>query len=94
MGLVELPLTGPSSLLRLYRDDKIGADLFAEEEGRLSGAIREAQHEVEDAFAQEARSEDAAHSTSMLSLSQPSTSTRRGGLRERPSNASSTRRLD
>ena len=32
-------------LLRLYYDDKIGADLFAEEEGRLSVAIREAQRE-------------------------------------------------
>ena len=36
-------------LLRLYYDDKVGADLFAEEEARLSGAVREAQREVEDA---------------------------------------------
>jgi hypothetical protein len=36
-------------LLRLYYDDKIGADLFAEEEARLSVAIREAQREADDA---------------------------------------------
>ena len=47
-------------LLRLYYDDKIGADLFAEEEARLSVAIREAQREVEDARVEVARSDDVA----------------------------------
>ena len=47
-------------LLRLYYDDKIGADLFAEEEARLSVAIREVQREVENAHVEEARSDDVA----------------------------------
>ncbi len=47
-------------LLRLYYDDKIGADLFAEEEARLSVAIREAQREVDDARVEVARSDDVA----------------------------------
>ena len=42
-------------LLRLYYDDKIGPDLFAEEEARLSVAIREAKRETEAAQAQSAR---------------------------------------
>jgi len=38
-------------LLRLYYDDRIGADLFAEEEARLAGAIKAAQceHETSEA---------------------------------------------
>ncbi len=36
-------------LLRLYYDDRIGPDLFAEEEARLSVAIREAKRETEAA---------------------------------------------
>ncbi len=36
-------------LLRLYYDDRIGADLFAEEEARLAVAIAAAQRECEDA---------------------------------------------
>ncbi len=49
-------------LLRLYYDDKIGADLFAEEEARLSVAIREAQREADDALVETARADDlAAH---------------------------------
>ena len=47
-------------LLRLYYDDKIGADLFAEEEARLSVAIREAQREVDDARVESARGDDVA----------------------------------
>ena len=47
-------------LLRLYYDDKIGADLFAEEEARLSVAIREAKRETEAAQAEVARSDDVA----------------------------------
>ena len=47
-------------LLRLYYDDKVGADLFAEEEARLSVAIREAQRESNDAPVEEARSDDVA----------------------------------
>ncbi len=42
-------------LLRLYYDDKVGADLFAEEEARLSVAIREAQREADDARVEVAR---------------------------------------
>jgi hypothetical protein len=45
-------------LLRLYYDDKVGADLFAEEEARLSVAIREAQRESEDARVEVARTDD------------------------------------
>ena len=44
--------------MALYIDDKIGDDLFAEEEGRLSVAIREAQHESEEARHEVARSGD------------------------------------
>jgi hypothetical protein len=47
-------------LLRLYYDDKIGADLFAEEEARLSVAIREAQRETEATQVEVARSDDIA----------------------------------
>ena len=47
-------------LLRLYYADKIGADLFAEEEARLSVALREAQREVDDARVEVARSDDVA----------------------------------
>ncbi len=47
-------------LLRLYYDNKIGADLFAEEEARLSGAIREAQRESDDARVVVAQSDDVA----------------------------------
>ena len=47
-------------LLRLYYDDKVGADLFAEEEARLSVAIREAQREADDARVEVARSDDVA----------------------------------
>jgi hypothetical protein len=47
-------------LLRLYYDDKIGPDLFAEEEARLSVAIREATRETEAAQAESARSDDVA----------------------------------
>jgi site-specific DNA recombinase len=47
-------------LLRLYYDDKIGAELFAEEEARLSVAIREAQRETEDAHVEAARTDDLA----------------------------------
>jgi hypothetical protein len=45
-------------LLRLYYDDKVGADLFAEEEARLSVAIREADRETDAAKAQTVRSDD------------------------------------
>ena len=45
-------------LLRLYYDDKVGADLFAEEEARLSVAIREAQRESDDALVEVARADD------------------------------------
>jgi hypothetical protein len=45
-------------LLRLYYDDKVGADLFAEEEARLSVAIREAERETEAARAETVRSDD------------------------------------
>ncbi len=47
-------------LLRLYYADKIGADLFAEDEARLSVAIREAQREADDARVEVARSDDVA----------------------------------
>ena len=47
-------------LLRLYYDDKVGADLFAEEEVRLSLAIREAQREAGEAVAAMERSDDVA----------------------------------
>ena len=47
-------------LLRLYYDDRIGPDLFAEEEARLSVAIREATRETEAAQAEVARSDDVA----------------------------------
>jgi hypothetical protein len=47
-------------LLRLYYDDKIGPDLFAEEEARPSGAIQEAQREAEAADVEVARSDDVA----------------------------------
>jgi hypothetical protein len=47
-------------LLRLYYDDKIGSELFAEEEARLSVAIREAQRETEDAHVERARTDDLA----------------------------------
>jgi len=45
-------------LLRLYYDDKVGADLFAEEEARLSVAIREAQRETEEAHVEAVRTDD------------------------------------
>ena len=47
-------------LLRLYYADKIGADLFAEEEARLSVALRAAQRGVDDARVEVARSDDVA----------------------------------
>jgi hypothetical protein len=47
-------------LLRLYYADKIGADLFASEEARLSVALREAQREVYDARVEVTRSDDVA----------------------------------
>jgi hypothetical protein len=47
-------------LLRLYYDDKVGSDLFAEEEARLSVAIREAQREADDARVEVARADDVA----------------------------------
>ena len=47
-------------LLRLYYDDKVGADLFAEEEARLSVAIRETQRESEDARVEVARNDEVA----------------------------------
>ena len=47
-------------LLRPYYADKIGADLFAEKEARLSVAIREPQREVDDARVEVARSDDIA----------------------------------
>ena len=47
-------------LLRLYYDDKVGADLFAEEEARLSVAIQEAQREVDNARVEVARNDDVA----------------------------------
>jgi hypothetical protein len=47
-------------LLRLYYDDRIGSDLFAEEEARLAVAIREATRETEAAQAEVARSDDVA----------------------------------
>jgi hypothetical protein len=45
-------------LLRLYYDDRIGADLFAEEETRLAGAIKAAQQEAEASRAGVVRSDD------------------------------------
>ncbi len=45
-------------LLRLYYDDKIGADLFAEEEARLSVAIRVAQRESDASVAEAVRNDD------------------------------------
>jgi site-specific DNA recombinase len=45
-------------LLRLYYDDKVGPDLFAEEEARLSVAIREAQRETEAAHVEAVRNDD------------------------------------
>jgi hypothetical protein len=45
-------------LLRLYYDDRIGADLFAEEEARLAGAIKAAQREEEASQAEVVRSGD------------------------------------
>jgi site-specific DNA recombinase len=45
-------------LLRLYYDDKIGADLFAEEEARLAVAIREAHGESDAANAEALRTSD------------------------------------
>ena len=79
-------------LLRLYYADKIGADLFAEEEARLSVAIREAQREADEAQGELARARTMSHSTSMLSLAcwQASTSTRRGMPRRRSSDVSSS----
>ncbi len=67
-------------LLRLYYDDKVGADLFAEEEARpLSVAIREAQRGSDDALVEVARADDVAqHFDESLSCSQRSTSTRHG----------------
>ena len=67
-------------LLRLYYDDKIGADLFAEEEARLSVAIREAQRESDDARRRGGSGPTMSPSTSTTSprCSQRSTSTRRG----------------
>lgn len=47
-------------LLRLYYDDKIGSQLFAEEEARLSIAIREAQQESDDAHVETVRTDDLA----------------------------------
>jgi len=47
-------------LPRLSYADKIGADLFAEEEARLSVAIREAQRETDEARVETARSDDIA----------------------------------
>jgi hypothetical protein len=47
-------------LLRLYYDDKIGSELFAEEEARLSVAIRETQRETEQRQVETARSDDIA----------------------------------
>ncbi len=61
-------------LLRPYYDDKVGADLFAEEEARLSVAIREAQREADDALGEMAR-----NSKTSLDCSQPSRSTRHRG---------------
>jgi DNA invertase Pin-like site-specific DNA recombinase len=46
--------------LRPYYDDKVESDLFAEEEARLSVAIREAQREVDDAQVEVARADDVA----------------------------------
>ncbi len=57
---VEDLVTQRRKLLRLYYDDKVGADLFAEEEARLSVAIREAQREADDAQVEAARSDDVA----------------------------------
>jgi hypothetical protein len=45
-------------LLRLYYDDRIGADLFAEEEARLAGAVEAAQAEHEASQAEVDRSDD------------------------------------
>ena len=45
-------------LLRLYYDDKIGSDLFAEEEARLSVAIREARREADATRAETVRTDD------------------------------------
>jgi len=47
-------------LLRLYYEDKVGLDLFAEEEARLSLAIREAQREADDARVEVTRLDDVA----------------------------------
>jgi site-specific DNA recombinase len=45
-------------LLRLFYDDKIGSDLFAEEESRLSVAIREVQREDDEATVEATRADD------------------------------------
>ena len=45
-------------LLRPYYHDKVGADLIAEEEARLSVALREAQREADDASVEMARADD------------------------------------
>jgi hypothetical protein len=58
-GIEEL-VSQRRKLLRLYYADKIGADLFAEEEARLSVALREAQREVDDDRVEVARSDDVA----------------------------------
>jgi hypothetical protein len=47
-------------LLRLYYDDRIGADLFAEEEARLAGAIKAAQREDEASQVEMYRGDDVA----------------------------------
>jgi hypothetical protein len=47
-------------LLRLYYDDKVGADLFAEEEARLSVTIREAKREADDVRVEVAGNDDVA----------------------------------
>ena len=45
-------------LLRLYYDDRIGADLFAEEEARLALAIAAAHGEAEDTRREVAKTDD------------------------------------
>ena len=45
-------------LLQLFYDDRIGADLFAEEEARLAGAIKAAQAEAEASVAMAERHDD------------------------------------
>ena len=57
---VEESVAQRRKLLRLYYDDKVGADLFAEEEARLSIAIKEAQREVDDARDEVVRTDDVA----------------------------------